>query len=438
MSSRRFYVSGSIADFVQPPANILLVDDEARNLDTLESVLQSPDYRLIRALTAKGALMELLEGEFAVIVLDIQMPEMSGIELASLIKQRKRTRHIPIIFLTAYFQEDADMLQGYSIGAADYLTMPINPQILKSKIAVFVELFRKTRALAATNRALGEEVVQRQKAENALLDSNNELEARVRERTDELAFARDRALAASRAKDDFLATLSHELRTPLSPVLLLASEGAANAELSPEVRADFATIAENVALEARLIDDLLDVTRIVRGKLSLDLRPVDLHAALQAAVAMVQAELREKNVSLTLQLEAGSQPMLGDDVRLKQIFWNIIKNAVKFTPHGGAIVVETRAEPDGSRLSIRFTDTGLGMTAGEIARAFDAFSQGDHASPGAPRVFGGLGLGLAISRQLVELHAGSITAASAGRNQGTTFRIELPLQVSSPVGLATS
>jgi signal transduction histidine kinase len=430
---------------VQPPVNILLVDDEVRNLDTLESVLHSPDYRLIRALTAKAALMELLEGEFAVIVLDIQMPEMSGIELANLIKQRKRTRHIPIIFLTAYFQEDTDMLEGYSTGAVDYLTKPINPQILKSKIAVFVELFRKTRALASTNRALGEEVAQRQKAEAALQENNEELETRVRERTadlsrlnGELSLARDRALAASRAKDDFLATLSHELRTPLSPVLLLAGEGANNADLPAEVRADFATIAENVALEARLIDDLLDLTRIARGKLSLELRPIDLHAALRAALAMVQAEVRQKSIALTLRLEPGSQPVLGDDVRLKQVFWNVIKNAVKFTPPGGGIVVETRARSESSRLSVLFTDTGIGMTAGEITRAFEAFSQGDHANAGTSHRFGGLGLGLAISRQLVELHAGTITATSGGRNQGTTFQIELPLQVTSAVGAATS
>src|SRR6185295_3817969 len=127
--------------------NILLVDDEPRNLDVLESSLESAEYNLVRALTAEEALMLLLEGDFAAIVLDIQMPRMNGIELANLIKQRRRTQHIPIIFLTAYFQEDKDVLQGYTSGAVDYLTKPINPQILRSKIAVFVDLFRKTRAL---------------------------------------------------------------------------------------------------------------------------------------------------------------------------------------------------------------------------------------------------------------------------------------------------
>ncbi len=148
--------------------NILLVDDEERNLEVLETLLESPEYNLVRALTAERALMLLLDGEFAAIVLDIQMPGMSGIELATLIKQRRRTQHIPIIFLTAYFQDDKDVLQGYGSGAVDYLTKPINPQILRSKIAVFVDLYRKTEALAASNHALELEVVQRLQAEDEL------------------------------------------------------------------------------------------------------------------------------------------------------------------------------------------------------------------------------------------------------------------------------
>src|ERR1022692_422155 len=171
--------------------NILLVDDEVRNLDVLESILTSPDYRLIRAETAQQALMALIDGEFAAIVLDIQMPGTNGIELAHLIKQRKRTKHIPIIFLTAYFQDHKDILQGYEVGAADYLTKPIDPKILKSKIAVFVELFQKTRELAAINRAMENEITQRLKAEQALRQANNELEARVQERTEQLMQAND-------------------------------------------------------------------------------------------------------------------------------------------------------------------------------------------------------------------------------------------------------
>ena len=568
------------------PANILLVDDEVRNLDVLDSLLDSPDYNLVRALTAERALMLLLDGEFAAIVLDIQMPGMTGIELATLIKQRRRTQHIPIIFLTAYFQEDKDVLQGYGSGAVDYLTKPINPQILRSKIAVFVDLFRKTEALAVTNSALELEVANRLKAEESLRLINNELEARVAARTAELVrvndelsqrekalresdtrlqrelvqckvienalraseaqlrlvtddapvfitqldrehrfkfvnrtyarrfgfepqdligkhftevmgdapyqairnhidaamggqrvefeaeiayaslgprwvfvvheperaptgdvvglvavitditdrklaeqevtTARDKAVAASKAKDEFLARLSHELRTPLNPVLLLASEAAANPKVPAEIRADFETIAQNVTLEARLIDDLLDLTAITRGKVVLDLRPVRLHSVLHDALVMMRQEIGKKQLRVTLRLQAQEHTVMGDDMRLKQIFWNLIKNAVKFTPDSGELVVTSDVDSTKRVIRVHVSDTGIGLTADEISRIFAAFSQGDHALHGSGR-FGGLGLGLAISRMLVQLHAGAVHATSNGRNQGATFIVELPL-----------
>jgi signal transduction histidine kinase len=425
----------------KPLASILLVDDDTRNLDVLESILHSPEYRLVRALTAEAALRLLLEGEFAAIVLDVQMPEMSGIELANLIKQRKRTQHIPIIFLTAHYQDDSSVLQGYGTGAVDYLTKPLNPLILRSKIAVFVDLFQKTRALAAANAALESEVAHRQSAEEALRQANIGLETRVqartadlvrlneelRERESALRTSEAEALAASRAKDDFLARLSHELRTPLSPVLLLASEALGNPELPAKVRADFETIAKSVALEARLIDDLLDLTRIVRGKLPLEMRPVDVHALLQDALLMTEAETAQKALTVELRLEAPQSVVLGDDVRLKQVFWNVLKNAAKFTPQGGRILVETSTAPETAGLNVRIADTGIGLTADELSRIFHSFSQGDHAAHGSLQQYGGVGLGLAISRMLVELHLGSISASSLGRNQGSAFVIRLPL-----------
>jgi signal transduction histidine kinase len=407
--------------------NILLVDDEVRNLDVLESILTSPNYRLVRAHAAQEALMALIDGEFAAIVLDIQMPGTNGLELAHLIKQRKRTQHIPIIFLTAYFQENKDVVQGYEIGAVDYLTKPIDSKILKSKIAVFVELFQKNRELAALNRAMEREIVRREKAEQSLRQTNNELEARVQERTAELTQANKEAVAASRAKDDFLAALSHELRTPLNPVLLLASDSAENPELPAEIRAQFATIRNNVELEARLIDDLLDITRITHGKLSLNTGWVDVHAVLKEAIATVQSELNQKQISLTLQLAEEPCAMKGDAVRLQQIFWNVLKNAVKFNSEGGRITVETSNFAEGKKIAVKIIDTGIGMTSHEISRIFNAFSQGDHAGSDDPHHFGGLGLGLTISRMLVELHSGIIYATSAGRGHGATFVIEFPL-----------
>jgi signal transduction histidine kinase len=424
---------------VNSPANILLIDDDSRNLDVLESLLQSDEYRLVRAPTAEQALLLLLKEEFAVIVLDIQMPGMTGIELANLIKQRKRTQDIPIIFLTAYYLEDKDILEGYGTGAVDYLTKPVNPQIFKSKIAVFVDLHRKTRALEL-------EIDQRQRAEEALRRANNELEERVQARTADLILVNEelreheaalraseaKATSASQAKDDFLAALSHELRTPLNPVLLLATESAHNPQLPPEVRADFATIARNVALEARLIDDMLDLTQITHGKVALDLQPFDVHAGLADALTMVREEIDQKQIELILRLDAPRPLVQGDDVRLKQVFWNVLKNAAKFTPPAGRITIETAVAPPGSEITVTVTDTGIGLSAAELDRIFEAFSQGNHATAGAPHRFGGVGLGLAISRRMVEMHAGTITAASPGSNQGAVFVIRLPLLAGAP------
>src|SRR3954468_3127774 len=160
------------------PPSILLVDDEAKNLIALESILESPDYELVKAQTAQDALMALMEREYAAIVLDVQMPEIDGIELARLIKQRRKTQHIPILFLTAYYQAEEQIIQGYASGAVDYLTKPVNPDVLRSKIAVFLDLFQKTRALAEVNVTLTGEIAERQKAEEALRSANAQLEAK--------------------------------------------------------------------------------------------------------------------------------------------------------------------------------------------------------------------------------------------------------------------
>lgn len=243
----------------------------------------------------------------------------------------------------------------------------------------------------------------------------------------ELEQARDRDLEAVRAKDDFLARLSHELRTPLSPVLLLASEGCKNTELPPPVRADFETIRKNVDLEARLIDDLLDLTRITRGKLKLDLQPLDLNSVIADALATLQAEALTKGVTMKHQLHGGQIPVLADAVRLQQVLWNLLNNALKFTPAHGDICIRTVLDETAHAARVEVSDSGIGMTAQEIEQIFEAFSQGEHAQKGSPRHFGGLGLGLAISRMLVELHQGRIEAASPGRNQGATFTVTLPL-----------
>ncbi len=247
----------------------------------------------------------------------------------------------------------------------------------------------------------------------------------VRKLLTELGEARDQAERASSAKDEFLAALSHELRTPLNPVLLVATEAASNPLLSSGVRNDFDQIARHVMLEARLIDDLLDLTRITRGKLSLDLRVVDGHEALRQALATTQADIDEKHQVVKIDQRATRCAIRADAVRLQQVLWNVLKNAAKFTPVYGSLTVVT--ENQGDRLLIHITDTGVGMEPEELSRVFETFVQGNHARPNSGHRFGGLGLGLAISRMLMELHGASISATSAGVGTGSTFTLSFPL-----------
>jgi two-component system CheB/CheR fusion protein len=238
--------------------------------------------------------------------------------------------------------------------------------------------------------------------------------------------AREAAEMASRAKDDFLAVLSHELRTPLNPALLIASDSARDPDLAPQVRANFDTIRKSVELEARLIDDLLDMTRISCGKVGLEMLPRDAHAVLQEVVASLQGEMEDKHLHLQVNLKAKRHKILGDAVRLQQIFGNVLKNSVKFTPPGGKILITTTASKETGKFRLNISDSGIGLTEAELKQIFASFSQGEHATR-TPHRFGGLGLGLAIARKLVELHDGVIHAASDGPHKGATFTVELPL-----------
>jgi PAS domain S-box-containing protein len=241
----------------------------------------------------------------------------------------------------------------------------------------------------------------------------------------ELEAARDQALAASKAKDDFLAALSHELRTPLNPILLLASESAENASLEPEIRECFTIIRNNVELEARLIDDLLDLSRIITGKLGLEKRNIDVHDVLNLALDTVQGDLAAKKIRLSMRQAAENHQAWGDPVRLQQVFWNILKNAVKFTPEQGSIEVSTRnvEGEKGQELLVQVRDSGIGMRPEDLGRVFELFSQGLQPQ----HRFGGLGLGLAIARKLIDGHEGRIWAESEGPGAGATFSVQLPV-----------
>jgi signal transduction histidine kinase/ActR/RegA family two-component response regulator len=247
------------------------------------------------------------------------------------------------------------------------------------------------------------------------------------EREQEIRAARDTAERALQAKDNFLAALSHELRTPLNPALLVASDAMQDPTLSPDVRAMFSDVARNISLEARLIDDLLDLTRVTRGKFALEMRTLRPADVLHDAMTIVQSEATAKNIDLRAKLTAEPAAVTGDAVRLQQVFWNVLKNAVKFTPENGTVSVTSEIARDTGRFVVVVQDSGIGMTPDEIERAFQPFAQGEHATGAGSHRFGGLGLGLTISHEIVRLHGGRLIATSEGRDRGATFRVELPL-----------
>jgi PAS domain S-box-containing protein len=238
----------------------------------------------------------------------------------------------------------------------------------------------------------------------------------------ELERAREEALEANRTKDHFLATLSHELRTPLTPVLMSVAALQQDPTLPAAVRADLEMVQRNVELEARLIDDLLDLTRVTRGKLILHREVIDLHQLLERALETSRSgEIARKRLRVSFRAEAAEHHTLGDPARLQQILWNLLNNAVKFTPEGGTVELHTR-NPSPGQIEICVADSGIGIEPEVMPRLFDAFEQ---ANTSITRRFGGLGLGLAISRTLAELHGGTLHAASDGVGRGATFSLGL-------------
>jgi signal transduction histidine kinase len=388
--------------------NILIVDDEPRNLAVLESILDDPSYRLVRATSGDEALLALMADEFALLVLDVRMPGMTGFELAHMIKVRKKTARIPIIFLTAYYNEDQHILEGYGTGAVDYLHKPVNPSVLKSKVSVFAELHRKGRELEEANRRLSE--------------LNASLDQRVTERTMELQESEARLREAGRRKDEFLATLAHELRNPLAPVRNAIHYLKLRGPATPDVLWASEVIDRQVGAMGRLIDDLMDISRINRGRIELRRQRVALDAVLADAIETIQPQIDGAGHKLAV-LQPPSRLMVdADRARLAQAFANLLSNAAKYTDPGGQI--ELRAVIDGGTAVVSVRDSGIGIAPHRLESIFEMFSQEE---PALTRSRGGLGIGLALTRQLVQLHGGQISAGSEGTGRGSVFRVALPL-----------
>ncbi|MDB6139508.1 MAG: hypothetical protein JWO94_2580 [Verrucomicrobiaceae bacterium] len=372
---------------------VLVVDDRRDKRQAVEAVLADLGYPVMLAESGLEALRHLLREDFSVILLDLNMPDMDGIELAKIIRSRRRTAKTPIIFYTADASSaQSRMTEAYNLGAVDLLLAPVPAQVLRSKVAVFADIHRR---LMEVRRVAGE-----------------------RERLLRAEAARAEAERASAAKDHFLAMLSHELRTPLSPVLNTIEMLLQVPDQPAELRQDLEMIRRNVALEARLIDDLLDLTRVSRGKVELRLESVDVHESLQSVLQICGPEINEKEVNAQVFAAAVNCLVQGDAARLKQIFWNLIRNALKYTEVGGKIVVTTADAPEGGML-VEVKDFGSGIHPELLPGIFDAFFQGSASA-------GGLGLGLAITRSLMELHGGTVQARSPGVGLGATFSLHFP------------
>jgi two-component system, sensor histidine kinase len=442
-------VSGSVQTQQQAvsPGDILIVDDKPANLAAMEAILGEFPSQSVRALSGADALRHLLAQDFALVLLDVQMPEMDGFETARLIRQRQRSRHTPIIFLTAFPSDDRDILRAYQLGAVDFLFKPIIPEVLRAKVTVLLELQRRTREIARQAELLREH--ERREHERKLAEERRRWEAEAlrrqmeeeRRATVELAkraaeltrtvtdleraerelLRMNKELAkVDRRKDEFLAVLAHELRNPLAPVVagidLLRTELPSDARGERALRA-LDTMDRQLRHLKRLVDDLLDVSRINSGKIELRKQLVAVKDVLQQAIAAARPAIESRKHQLELDLTAAPISIDADGVRLTQVFSNLLHNAARYTPPGGTIRVSV--EQDDGALVARIADSGQGIPDELAGRVFDMFVQESRGGEG-------LGVGLALVKRLVELHGGSVAVSSGGVGCGSEFSVRLP------------
>ena len=394
---------------------ILVVNDDAASLLALTSLLDQwadeAGYAVISARSGQEALRQVLLHDFAVILLDVNMPGMDGFETAEAIHQRARSADIPIIFVTAFLADEIDRLKAYQRGAADFLFTPVIPQILRAKVGVFVTLATKNEELKRQTAKLSQRTTE-------LTATNKRLTREMEER--------QAAERKSHAKDEFLAMLGHELRNPLSAIssagALIGLPGA-----GPEVIARAKTIIQRQSQHlSRIVDDLLDLSRAMSGKILLARQPLEVSALVSACLDTFRATGRTSSYQVNVELAPGWVD--GDPTRLEQIATNLIDNALKYTPPGGTI--DVAAHEDAGEIVLTVRDSGVGIAPELLPHVFDVFVQG---SITLDRSQGGLGIGLALVRRLAELHGGSVSAASAGAGQGSTFTIRLPCAAAASV-----
>jgi signal transduction histidine kinase len=379
--------------------SVLIVDDTPANLVALGAVLQPLDVRVVEARSGPEAIERVSDESFACVLLDVQMPGMDGFEVARRVRETEEGAEIPILFLTAIHRDEEYARKGYASGAADYITKPFDPDVLRARVRAFVDLFQQRDRLRVQQLT-------------ALLE---------RERA-----ARLDAETANRTKDEFLATVSHELRTPLTAILgwtMVAQRGSP----PPEIEKVLTIIERSARTQLRIIEDLLDVARSLGGKLRLEITEARIPDIIEGALMSVRPAADAKGVRLAVDVEPGLGAIAADPERLQQVVWNLLSNAIKFTPGGGHVTLFARRSE--STLVIRVRDDGQGVSPEFLPHLFEPFRQADGSTT---RRHGGLGLGLSIVRQLVEAHGGTISAHSDGIGKGTTLAVAIPARPAAP------
>lgn len=389
-----------MSDDESPKAKILIVDDVPGKLMAIEAVLESLQQTVVSVSSGAEALRRLLVDDFAVILLDVNMPGLDGFETAELIRRRQRSESTPIIFLTA-FPDDTFAVRGYSLGAVDYILTPAAPEVLRAKVAVFVDLFHKAEQI-------------RKQAEGRVLLAEERA-------------ARVAAERASQAKSQFLTNISHELRTPMTAIIGM-TDLALSEELTPSVREYLGAVTTNAHLLLELLNEILDLSKLEAGRLSLERAPLRLRTIIDELRHTFSHRADEKGIAFSAHVdEAAPDHLLGDSLRLRQILINLLNNAVKFTEQGRvALDVRLDSRSD-DEAWVRFTveDTGIGISAEDQGRIFAPFAQVDAA---ANRKHEGAGLGLAISAELIRA-MGGVRSLRSTPGQGSTFSFTAPLAV---------
>jgi signal transduction histidine kinase len=378
------------------PLDILVVDDLPEKRLAFQALLEPLGQRLTLVESGAEALRRILQQEFAIIVLDVNLPDMDGLEIARLIREHKRCRETPILFVSA-MDDPQRIARAYELGAVDYIADPSVPGILRSKVKVFIDLI----------------LAQRQ--------------VRQAEREHIAALA---AQELSRRKDDFIATLSHELRNPLTPMRNVIHILRRRFPGEPTIEQACGVLERQMARVTVLVDDLMDMSRIIRGKIHLERRRIDLRDVLQSSIESTQPLIEARRQLLSLDIADEAIWVDADPARLTQAFANVLNNAAKYTPEEGAIDVTLQRAARNVVISVR--DNGMGIEPEALPRCFELFAQSDRSIRESQ---GGLGIGLAVVKELVQRHDGTVELASDGAGKGTLVRIMLPLKADAPARL---